>query len=305
VSSADRAASPRSLSSPGARGAGRRDASPAPTPAAEASLENVARPALNESRLADVFRQGRPALITYVMAGYPDRATSLEALRAAARGGADLIELGVPYGDPLADGPVIAEAAAVACAGEGGFGLVHAIQVAEAFVRDPGVEHAPPVVAMTYMNPVMRLGLKDTAERLRAAGIVGVIIPDMPPEAAGPWRQVSDGIETVFLTAPTSTDDRLAIVAAASSAFIYCVSAVGTTGERESLAAGLADQVERVRRHTDLPVAVGFGVSTAAHAAQVAAIADGVIVGSAIVKRQADPRQVETFVRELAAAVRC
>lgn len=257
------------------------------------------------SRLADVFRQGRPALITYIMAGYPDRATSLEALRAAARGGADLIELGVPYGDPLADGPVIAEAAAVACAGEGGFGLVHAIQVAEAFVRDPGVEHAPPVVAMTYMNPVMRLGLKETAERLRAAGIVGVIIPDMPPEAAGPWRQVSDGIETVFLTAPTSTDDRLAIVAAASSAFIYCVSAVGTTGERESLAAGLVDQVERVRQHTALPVAVGFGVSTAAHAAQVAAIADGVIVGSAIVKRQADPRQVETFVRELAAAVRC
>lgn len=238
------------------------------------------------------------------MAGYPDRATSLEALRAAARGGADVIELGVPYGDPLADGPVIAEAAAVARAGEGGFGLIHAIQVAEAFIRDPGVDHAPPVVAMTYMNPVMRLGLKETAGRMRAAGIAGVIIPDMPPEAAAPWRQVSQGIDTVFLTAPTSTPDRLAIVTAASSAFIYCVSAVGTTGERESLAAGLSDQVERIRLHTDLPVAVGFGVSTAAQAAQVAAIADGVIVGSAIVKRQADPREVESFVRGLAAAMR-
>ncbi|MHB1136151.1 MAG: tryptophan synthase subunit alpha [Coriobacteriia bacterium] len=298
MSSAGIGGSPHSLSSPGA------PTPSASSPAAEASLENPPIPAHITSRISAAFGEGHPALITYVMAGYPDRATSLEALRAAARGGADLIELGVPYGDPLADGPVIADAAAVARAGEGGFGLVHAIQVAEAFIRDPGVDHAPPVVAMTYMNPVMRLGLKETAERMRAAGIAGVIIPDMPPEAAAPWRQVSEGIDTVFLTAPTSTDDRLRVVAAASSAFIYCVSAVGTTGERESLAAGLADQVERIRQHTDLPVAVGFGVGTADHAAQVAAIADGVIVGSAIVKRQADPRQVETFVRELAAAVR-
>lgn len=298
MSSAGTGGSPHSLSSPGA------PTPSASSPAAEASLENPPSPASTASRIGAAFQVGRPALITYVMAGYPDRATSLEALRAAARGGADVIELGVPYGDPLADGPVIAEAAAVARAGEGGFGLIHAIQVAGAFIRDPGVELAPPVVAMTYMNPVMRLGLNETAERMRAAGIAGVIIPDMPPEAAGPWRQVSEGIDTVFLTAPTSTDDRLAIVAAASSAFIYCVSAVGTTGERESLAAGLADQVERIRLYTDLPVAVGFGVSTAAHVAQVAAIADGVIVGSAIVKRQADPRQVETFVRGLAAAIR-
>lgn len=296
--SAGTGGSPRSLSSPEA------PTPPASSPAAEASLENPPVPAPAASRLRAAFRTGRPALITYVMAGYPDRVTSLEVLRAAARGGADVIELGVPYGDPLADGPVIAEAAAVARAGEGGFGLIHAIQVAEAFIRDPGVDDAPPVVAMTYMNPVMRLGLKETAARMRDAGVLGVIIPDMPPEAAAPWRQASEGIDTVFLAAPTSTDDRLAIVAASSSAFIYCVSAVGTTGERESLAAGLAEQVERIRRHTELPVAVGFGVSTAMHAAQVAAIADGVIVGSAIVKRQADPREVETFVRELAAAVR-
>jgi len=238
------------------------------------------------------------------MAGYPDRRTSIEALRAAARGGADVIELGVPYGDPLADGPVIAEAAAVARAGEGGFGLVHALQVAAAFIRDPGVDEAPPVVAMTYMNPVMRLGLKQTAERMLDAGIAGAIIPDMPPEASAPWRQVSAGLDTVFLTAPTSTDERLAVVAGASAGFVYCVSSMGVTGERESLAIGLADQVARVKRHTDLPVAVGFGVGDAAQAAQVAAIADGVIVGSAIVRRQSDPVAVESFVRELAAAVR-
>jgi len=273
-------------------------------PAPRAPGEDSERGDAPRSRLSAAFRKGRPALVVYVMAGYPDRRTSVEALRAAARGGADVIELGVPYGDPLADGPVIAEAAAVARAGEGGFGLVHALQVAAAFIRDPGVDQAPPVVAMTYMNPVMRLGLAETAEHMRDAGVAGVIIPDMPPEASAPWRAVSEGLDTVFLVAPTSTDERLAVVAAASAGFVYCVSSMGVTGERESLAIGLADQVARVKRHTDLPVAVGFGVGDAAQAAQVAAIADGVIVGSAIVKRQADPEDVESFVRGLAAAVR-
>ena len=255
------------------------------------------------SRLTAAFGKGRPALVTYLMAGYPDRDTSLESLRAAARGGADVIELGVPYGDPLADGPVIAEAAKVAREQEGGFGLVHALQVAEAFLADPGVEDAPPVVVMTYLNPLMRLGLPTAAERMRDAGIAGVIVPDMPPEAAASWKRVSAGIDTVFLTAPTSTDERLSIVAAASEGFVYCVSATGITGERDTLALGLADQVERIRAHTTLPVAVGFGVSTPAQAAQVAAIADGVIVGSAIVKRQKDPDQVERFVHQLSEAV--
>jgi tryptophan synthase alpha chain len=237
------------------------------------------------------------------MAGYPDRETSLESLRAAARGGADVIELGVPYGDPLADGPVIAEAALVAREQEGGFGLVHAVQVAHAFVRDPGVADAPPVVAMTYLNPLMRLGLAQSAERMREAGVSGVIVPDMPPEAAKPWLAVASGLDTVFLAAPTSTDERFAVVAAASSGFVYCVSAVGITGEREELALGLADLVARIRVNTALPVAVGFGVGTPEQAAQVAAVADGVIVGSAIVRRQRDPDEVERFVGDLARAV--
>lgn len=272
-------------------------------PAPRAPGEDSERGDAPCSCLTAAFQARRPALITYVMAGYPDRRTSTEALRAAARGGADVIELGVPYGDPLADGPVIAEAAAVARRGEGGFGLIHALQVAAAFIRDPGVDEAPPVVAMTYMNPVMRLGLAETAERMRDAGIAGVIIPDMPPEASAPWRAVSQGLDTVFLAAPTSTDERLEIVAGASAGFVYCVSSMGVTGERGSLAIGLADQVARVKRHTSLPVAVGFGVGDPALAAQVAAIADGVIVGSAIVRRQPDPIAVESFVRELAAAV--
>lgn len=255
------------------------------------------------SPLTAAFPDGTCALVAYVMAGYPDRETSLEALRAAARGGADVIELGVPYGDPLADGPVIAEAARVAREQEGGFGLTHALQVAEAFVRDPGVTRVPPVVMMTYLNPLMRMGLPAAAVAMREAGAAGVIVPDMPPEAAAPWLRVAEGLDTVFLVAPTSTDERLAAVTAASRGFVYCVSTTGITGERESLALGLADQVERIREHTSLPVAVGFGVSTPAQAAQVAAIADGVIVGSAIVKRQRDPDDVERFVSELARAV--
>lgn len=255
------------------------------------------------SALTAAFRKGRPALVTYLMAGYPDRATSIRALRAAARGGADVIELGVPYGDPLADGPVIAGAAHAAQEREPGFGLVHALQVAEAFRADPGVLEAPPLVLMTYLNPLMRLGLAQAAARMREVGVAGVIVPDMPPEAAVPWLKVAEGLDTVFLAAPTSTEERLARVTESSAGFVYCVSSTGTTGERAELALGLGDQVSRIRAHTTLPVAVGFGVGTPEQAAQVAAVADGVIVGSAIVKRQGDPDEVGRFVTALAAAV--
>lgn len=265
--------------------------------------EERSQAALGPERLAAAFARGRPALVTYLMAGYPDRATSLAALRAAARGGADVVELGVPYGDPLADGPVIAEAARIARAQEGGFGLVHALQVADAFARDPGVDPAPPVVVMTYLNPLVRLGLAEAAGRMREAGVAGVIVPDMPPEAAAPWRAVSEGLATIFLAAPTSTDERLAVVASASEGFVYCVSSVGITGERDVFAEGLPELVRRVKSRSGLPVAVGFGISTPEQARQVARFADGVIVGSAIVKRQRDPREVERFVRSLAAAV--
>jgi tryptophan synthase alpha chain len=245
------------------------------------------------------------------MAGYPDRATSLEALHAAARAGADVVELGVPYGDPLADGPVIAEAAKVARGQEGGFGLAEAIVLAAEFaggrVDEPasaaGGDALPPVVLMTYLNPLMRYGLARAADEMRNVGVAGVIVPDMPPESARPWLAVSGGIDTVFLVAPTSTDERLAVVAAASSGFLYCVSSTGITGERAELSADLAVLVSRVRAHSDLPVAIGFGISTPGQAAEVARIADGVIVGSAIVKRQRDPDEVEAFVRSLHVAM--
>ncbi len=228
----------------------------------------------------------------------------MQSLRAAAAAGADIIELGVPYGDALADGPVIVRAAHTAMnSNEGGFGLAEAIELAQEFLEDPGVEDAPPVALMTYTNPVLRMGEAECARRAREAGVSGFIIPDMPPDVAGSWLEASEGLDSVFLVAPTSTPERLETVGEASRGFVYCVSTTGITGERDSLPDGLPELVHRVRANTTLPVAVGFGVGTPEQAEAVAHIADGVIVGSAIVKRQDDPAQVGTFVASLAEAV--
>lgn len=250
------------------------------------------------------FALGRPSLVAYVMAGYPDREASLEALRIVAAAGADVIELGVPYADPLADGPVIQQAAQAARAAAGGsFGLAETLQLAAAFTADPGVETAPPLALMTYLNPMMRLGLPKVAVAARAAGVAGFIVPDMPPEAARPWLGFSAGLDTVFLAAPTSTPERLRVIGEASSGFVYCVSSLGVTGERDRLPRELAGLVARAKAATRLPVAVGFGVSTPEQAAAVGRLADGVVVGSAIVRRQSDSKALAEFVSGLASAV--
>lgn len=256
------------------------------------------------SGLARGFHGDRAALIVYLMGGYPDRETSLAAMRAAAASGADIIELGVPYGDPLADGPVIASAGHAARAQPGGFGLAEALDLAGEFTGDA---HAPPLALMTYVNPLLRMGLREAARRASGAGVAGVIVPDLPPD--GPvgeeWREAmaGQGLDTVFLAAPTSTDERLDTIAAASSGFVYCVAATGVTGERVGVSQEAAPLVRRVRERTRLPVAIGFGVGSPAQAAALAREADGVIVGSAVVRRQADPGGVGRFVEELARAV--
>ncbi|MHB9004028.1 MAG: tryptophan synthase subunit alpha [Coriobacteriia bacterium] len=262
-------------------------------------------------RLGRAFAHGRPALVVYLMAGYPDRARSLAALHAVADAGADLIEIGVPYSDALADGPVIVRAAnAARQAAAGGFGLPHAIDLAEEFLAHAG-DGAPPVALMTYANPLHHMGYSAAADRMLRAGIGGVIVPDMPTSVAAPWLQAVSGsgsggvgLDTVFLAAPTSTPERLDEIGRMSLGFVYCVSTTGVTGERDELPPGIAETVQRVRQHTELPVAVGFGISTPEQAAGVARIADGVIVGSAAVKRQGDIDALGTFVRELACAVR-
>ena len=254
--------------------------------------------------LGGAFDRGRPALVVYLMAGYPTRELSLAALHAAVEAGADLIELGVPYGDPLADGPVIRDAADAARAAAGGaFGLAETIDLAAQFIVEQG-ENPVPVALMTYLNPLMRAGLPKVAAAMTDARIGGVIVPDMPPDMAGPWLAASPALDTVFLAAPTSTPQRLARVGTMSRGFVYCVSSTGITGERAELPPELTELVQRVRDHaTGLPVAVGFGISTAEQAAAVARIADGVIVGSAIVKRQADVESLRKFVQSLAEAV--
>ena len=237
------------------------------------------------------------------MAGYPDREGSLDALAAVARAGAGVIELGVPYGDPVADGPVIAEAGKVALAHN--IGLAETIALADEFLG--AHTDAPPLALMTYLNPMMRLGFERVAALAAEAGVSGFIVPDLPPDSpfADRWIAASErlGLDTVFLAAPTSTPARLDALGSRSRGFVYVVSSLGVTGERDELAAGLPALVARVREHTTLPVAVGFGVGTPDQAADVARIADGVVVGSAIVRRQGDAGKLEAFVRALVEAI--
>lgn len=254
------------------------------------------------SGLGRAFAKGHPAFVGYLMAGYPTREASLDALRALARAGADLIELGVPYTDPMADGPVIRDAAdAARAAADGRFGLAETISLADEFIAS--TPEVPPVALMTYLNPLMRAGLPKVAQSMREAGIGGVIIPDLPPDMAVPWLNVSEGIDTVFLAAPTSTPERLARLGELSRGFVYCVSTTGVTGERAELPAELSDLVTRVKAATPLPVAVGFGVSTAEQAGAIARIADGVVVGSALVRRQEDADNLYVYARRIADAV--
>jgi tryptophan synthase alpha chain len=235
------------------------------------------------SRIAATFAalrgSGRRALIPFVMGGDPSAEATASFLEAFARSGADLLEIGVPFSDPIADGPINQRAAQRALAQ--GASLTGMLDLA-ARVR-PRV--GQPMVLLSYYNPLLQFGLEVFCASAAAAGLDGVVVPDLPPEEGGPLREAATpaGLDVIFLAAPTSTDERLAQVAQASQGFIYCVSLTGVTGVRASVSSEVGALVGRLRRHTALPVCVGFGVSTPDHARQVAAVADGVIVGSAIV----------------------
>jgi tryptophan synthase alpha chain len=250
----------------------------------------------------------RAALVGYLPAGFPTVDGAIEAARAMATAGADVIEIGLPYSDPLMDGPVIAEA--VHRALTAGTRAADVLRTVEA-VAAAGV----PVLVMTYWNPVDHYGVRAFARDLADAGGSGLITPDLSPEEAGPWLQASDeySLDRVFLVAPSSTDERVAVITQACRGFVYAASLMGITGTRDAVSGDAAGLVRRIRRHTGLPVAVGLGVSTGAQAAQVAAFADGVIVGSAFVRRlqAADEARdstgidaVAALTAELAAGVR-
>ncbi len=263
------------------------------------------------SRIADVFaakkKQNKAALIPFVTAGDPSLAHTAELVVEMERQGADIIELGVPFSDPLADGPTIQAASQRALAY--GVRLEDVIEFVSGLRRETQV----PLLLMTYYNPVYQHGLKRTAQKAAQAGIDGFIIPDLPPEEAEEWKKEADmaGLDTIFLLAPTSDMARIKKVIGLSSGFIYYVSVTGITGARDRLPDDLLAKLELIKKHASIPVAVGFGISTPEQVAMIAPHADGIIVGSAIVnliaKHAEDPQLVPVvgrFVAHLKASIR-
>ena len=227
---------------------------------------------------------GRGAFVGYLPIGYPDLETSVEAAVALAEAGADLLELGPPYSDPVMDGTVIQEATHAAL--EAGFRLRDTFTAVRAIAARTDV----PILVMTYWNPVLQYGVDRFADDLRAAGGAGLITPDITPDAAGEWIAASErtGLDRVFLAAPTSTDERLALIARASTGFVYTVSTMGTTGERSELDAAARRLVARLREHGVERACVGIGISTPEQVSAVVEYADGAIVGTALVRALRD-----------------
>lgn len=250
--------------------------------------------------------EGRPALIAYLTAGDPSHSSTAELVEAMERGGADLIELGVPFSDPIADGPVIQRATDRAL--RAGMTMDGVLDIARQIRKRSEI----PLLLFTYMNPAMKYGFARLARAAREAGIDGCLLTDLSVEEADSFIEFmrAEGLDTVFLAAPTSTDHRLELVARYSSGFIYLVSRTGVTGEQASVSNAAQPLIERMRRVTKLPLALGFGIARPEHAAEVGGIADGVVVGSAFVrlieKHAGDPsllKNLQAFTTELASAL--
>lgn len=242
----------------------------------------------------------RAALIGYLPAGFPTQDKMVEALQAMVRGGVDAIEVGFPYSDPVMDGPVIEAAAARS--------LQNGTTAKDVLAAVKSVSTEVPTVVMSYWNPIERYGVEAFAADLSTAGGVGVITPDLTLEEAAPWRSAAEknAVAPIFVVAPSSSDRRLEQVTSACRGFVYAASTMGVTGARDAVSSAAPSLVARVKTFTDLPVCVGLGVSSGSQAAQVAAYADGVIVGSAFVRTlEADgPAGVERLAQELAEGVR-
>ncbi|MFI6497623.1 tryptophan synthase subunit alpha [Nonomuraea typhae] len=225
----------------------------------------------------------RAALVGYLPAGFPSKDGAIAAAAALVEAGCDVIEIGLPYSDPLMDGPTIQDAVHRS--------LTNGTRIADVFRTVEGVAATgAATLVMTYWNPIDRYGADRFARDLADAGGVGTITPDLTPEEAGPWRAASAeaGIDTVFLVAPSSTEERIKAVVECCTGFVYAASLMGVTGARETVNVAAEDLVARTRACTDLPVCVGLGVGTGAQAAEVAGYADGVIVGSAFIRRLLD-----------------
>jgi len=268
------------------------------TVAAITGTERIAR------AFARAKAENRLAVAIYLTVGYPDRASSAALLRAALDGGADILELGVPFSDPLADGATVQHASEVALAN--GVTLEDCLAEARAVVAERDV----PVVLMGYTNPFLRYGLDRFAREARAAGVSGVIVVDLPAEesAAFDMTLAPAGVARIDLYAPTTPDDRLARLVPAARGFVYCVSLTGVTGARRALGSDVAAFVGRVKAHARVPVALGFGISEPSHVAALRGLVDGVAIGSAAIDAVTaatdKPAALRAFVRAMADAGR-
>jgi tryptophan synthase alpha chain len=232
-----------------------------------------------DTTLSKLRTAGKPALVPFVTVGFPDVQMSEALAEAILESGGDMLELGIPFSDPLADGPTIQMTSFKAL--QHGVSLHTCLDVLRR-LRQKGVE--APLIFMGYLNPFLRYGIEEFAKDASEAGADGLIIPDLPPDEAGPYQEVFEkhGIYIIPLLAPTSTEERIAQACKHAKGFIYCVSLTGVTGARSALSAGLSELVSRLRRHTDLPVLVGIGVSQRQHVEAIAGFADGAVVGSAL-----------------------
>lgn len=264
------------------------------------------------SRLAARFEslaaQGRKALIPYVTAGDPSREQTIEVMHALVRAGADVIELGVPFSDPMADGPVIQRSSERAL--ERGVSLKDCLDWVEGFRKS---DANTPVVLMGYANPVERMGTKAFVERAKSVGVDGVLIVDYPPEECEAFGLAcrEAGVDLIFLLAPTSSNERMDQVARIGSGYLYYVSLRGVTGAANLDATDVAEKVKRIRSHTQMPIGVGFGISDATSAKAIGQHADAVVIGSALirlmessVKEKSDPiKSLESFLRSIRVAL--
>ena len=244
---------------------------------------------------------GRPALVAYLTAGDPDLERSRDLFLALGRGGADLLEIGVPFSDPIADGPVIQRAAERALAS--GATLAKILDLCATLDRS----QAPPCVLFTYYNPIHRLGIETFARRAAEAGLAGVLTTDLPPEEGAELRQALEahGVASIGFLAPTSSAERRRAIALASSGFLYCIARLGVTGMRGEVPDDLASQVEEVRKDANgLPIAVGFGFKDAAQVRAAGHFADGVVVGSALVRLVEEHRNSPDLPERVARACR-
>ncbi|RMG72849.1 MAG: tryptophan synthase subunit alpha [Nitrospirae bacterium] len=253
-----------------------------------------------EKHLKELISQGRKAFIPYIMAGYPDIETTVKVFAMLEDVGADVVELGVPFSDPLADGPVIQEAADGAI--KNGVTLKRVLSL----MKELRKSHRVPVVLMTYYNPVYKYGLSRFFRDASKAGVDGLIVPDLPPDEADELIEFSrrHHMATIFLAAPTSTDERIRLVAENSTGFVYYVSLTGITGSRLEITRQMERMIKKIKRYTHTPVCVGFGVKKPEQARRIADIADGVIVGSSIVKMMdGDLKSLKRYIESLRRAI--